>query len=106
MLQRTGEGRRVIGATNLCGTSFAPAKFSKVTFLFHIEADLDLGIAARVLDLLVTHDRVPNSFRLEREAERFLLTMEFDSFAEDRAAALVRKISACPGVRNAVTLGG
>lgn len=65
-----------------------------------IEADSDLGVPSRVLDLLGAVDRYPLAMRFDRDPSRLTLTLELASTAPTIAARL-RQI---PGVRRVSTI--
>jgi hypothetical protein len=72
--------------------------------LLHVDADADLGVPSRVLDLLVAQDRLPEAFNLLRDGARMTLRMRFIDLPADRAALMVAKIRQIPGVRAAAPL--
>lgn len=69
-----------------------------------IEADVDLGVTSRLLDLLVTHDRFPRRMDLARDAGTMTVTMSLP--AADNAGRLLAKMRQIPGVRRADALTG
>ncbi|WP_153046164.1 hypothetical protein [Rhizorhabdus dicambivorans] len=65
-----------------------------------VEADVDLGVTSRLLDLLVIHNRFPQRMNLAREGTTMTVTL---SLAEGTSAEarLLAKMRAIPGVRRA-----
>ncbi len=80
----------------------APARQQGLSQI-EVEADVDLGVTSRLLDLLVAHDRFPHSMNLVRDKERMTVTMALAAgvSAEPR---LLAKMQAIPGVRRADAL--
>ncbi len=68
-----------------------------------VEADVDLGVTSRMLDLLVTHDRFPHRMDLVRDKETMRLTMSLPP-ADAGASVLLAKMRQIPGVRRAEAL--
>ena len=68
-----------------------------------VEADVDLGVTSRMLDLLVIHDRLPNRLNLVRDKETMTLSMSLPP-AEAGAARLLAKMRQIPGGRRAEAL--
>lgn len=68
-----------------------------------IEADVDLGVTSRLLDLLVTHDRFPRRMDLARDGGTMMVTMSLAS-TEDHGGRLLAKMRQIPGVRRADAL--
>lgn len=69
-----------------------------------IEADMDLGVTSRVLDMLGAVDRYPLALRLDRAADRLTLDLELDH-AGPAVTARLRQI---PGIRrvSAIAVAG
>lgn len=68
-----------------------------------VEADVDLGVTSRLLDLLVTHDRFPQRMNLVRDGLTMTVTMSLSpSDAPD--GRLLAKMRQMPGVRRADAL--
>lgn len=68
-----------------------------------IEADVDLGVTSRLLDLLVTHDRFPRRMDLSREGQTMTVSLSL-SPASDNGSRLLAKMRQIPGVRRADAL--
>ncbi|KKC24832.1 hypothetical protein WP12_16455 [Sphingomonas sp. SRS2] len=68
-----------------------------------IEADVDLGVTSRLLDLLVTHDRFPRRMDLARDGRTMTVTMSLPP-AADNGGRLLAKMRQIPGVRRADAL--
>lgn len=68
-----------------------------------VEADVDLGVTSRMLDLLVTHDRLPSRMNLVRDKEGMTLSMSLPP-AEAGTAVLLARMRQIPGVRRAEAL--
>ena len=62
-----------------------------------IEADIDLGVTSRVLDMLSAVGRFPTRMRLDRDDRKGMLSLEFE--IAPGAANLVARIGQIPGVR-------
>jgi hypothetical protein len=67
----------------------------------HIEADADLGVTSRVLDLLVALDRFPETLHLQRDGDRLTLDLGFNR-AETPVLQLLARMRQIPGVRRAL----
>lgn len=65
-----------------------------------IEADVDLGVTSRLLDLLVTHDRFPRRMDLSREGRTMTVSLSLPP-AGDNGGPLLAKMRQIPGVRRA-----
>lgn len=65
-----------------------------------VEADVDLGVTSRLLDLLVVHDRFPQRMDLAREGLTMTVTMSLPEGSSPEAR-LLAKMRAIPGVRRA-----
>lgn len=68
-----------------------------------IEADVDLGVTSRLLDLLVTHDRFPRRMDLSREGRTMTVSLSLPA-AGDNGGRLLAKMRQIPGVRRADAL--
>jgi len=67
----------------------------------HIQADADLGVPSRVLDLIAAHAHLPTRFSLTREGARMSVSLDLDGITLARIAALTAKFRQIPGVRSA-----
>ncbi|WP_165322820.1 hypothetical protein [Rhizorhabdus phycosphaerae] len=65
-----------------------------------LEAEVDLGVTGRLLDLLVAYDRLPQTMNLRREGRTMTVTMEMPSGVE-AGAGLLALMRGIPGVRTA-----
>lgn len=63
-----------------------------------VEADVDLGVTSRMLDLLVIHGRLPNRMSMVRDKGTMRLSMTLSS-TEAGYNALLAKMRQLPGVR-------
>ncbi|MET0373658.1 MAG: hypothetical protein ABW128_05300 [Rhizorhabdus sp.] len=68
-----------------------------------IEADVDLGVTSRLLDLLVTHDRFPRRMDMARDGRTMMVTMSLPP-ADGSSGRLLAKMRQIPGVRRADAL--
>ncbi len=68
-----------------------------------VEADVDLGVTSRLLDLLLTHDRLPNRMNLMRDKATMKLSMSLPR-AVAGSHGLLAKMRQIPGVRRAEAL--
>lgn len=68
-----------------------------------IEADADMGVASRLLDLLVAQDSFPNAMQLDRDGLRLTFRLGFDR-ALGPNSPLIARIRQIPGVRRATPL--
>lgn len=62
-----------------------------------IEADVDLGVTSRVLDMLSAADRFPTRMRLDRDVRAEMLSMELEF--PSGGGNLAARIGQIPGVR-------
>ncbi len=67
----------------------------------HIQADADLGVPSRVLDLIAAQEHLPTRFSLTREGARMSVSLDLDGIAPARIARLTAKFRQIPGVRSA-----
>ncbi len=67
----------------------------------HIQADADLGVPSRVLDLIAAHEHLPIRFSLTCEGARMSVSLDLDGMAPERIAGLTAKFRQIPGVRSA-----
>lgn len=79
------------------------ASFAERSTQIEVEADVDLGVTSRLLDLLLIHDRFPQRMNLARDGRTMMVTM---SLLEEPSpeSRLLAKMRAIPGVRRADTL--
>jgi hypothetical protein len=63
-----------------------------------IDADLDLGVPARVLDLLMANGRLPARFELGQTDGRYGLVVGFSDLPAAAASQLAARIRQMPGV--------
>lgn len=68
-----------------------------------VEADVDLGVTSRLLDLLVTHDRFPQRMNLMRDGQTMTVTMSLPA-SDAPDGRLLAKMRQMPGVRRADAL--
>lgn len=65
-----------------------------------VEADVDLGVTSRLLDLLVVHGRFPQRMNLARDGATMMVTLSLPEGTSPEAR-LLAKMRAIPGVRRA-----
>lgn len=84
---------------SLATRTFPAALRSRIS----LEAEADLGVTARLLDLLVARDSLPQKMDLLRDGRTMTVTMEMAGGVEVDAG-LLAQMREIPGVRAAGTL--